>query len=61
MTNKVGAPLGSANRALKDGEEGATSFIHIKVKPSEKAAWVKASQEQGLSKWVKATLNKAVK
>ena len=57
-----GAPQGSANRAIKEGEEGETSFIHLRCKPSEKAAWVKAAEAQGgLSKWVKKILNESTK
>jgi hypothetical protein len=40
--------------------DGCTSNLHIKVKPSDKAAWVKAAQGHGgLSAWVKRVLNKA--
>ena len=57
-----GAPQGSANRALKKGEEGATSFIHLRCKPSEKSAWVKAAEaEGGLSKWAIEALNEKAK
>lgn len=55
---KPGAPKGSRNRALKDGEEGATSFLHIRCKPSDKARWVKAATGRGgLSEWVTKILN----
>jgi len=41
--------------------KGATSFLHLRCKPSEKAAWVKAAQGKGgLSKWVLDTLNRAI-
>lgn len=57
-----GGQKGNANSALKPGEEGATSFLHLRCKPSEKAAWVKAAESKGgLSAWAIKVLNKAAK
>lgn len=57
---KRGAPKGARNRALKDGEEGATSFLHLRCKPSDKARWVRTSSGQGgLSEWAIKVLNEA--
>ncbi len=57
---RPGAPKGARNRALKEGEEGATSFLHLRCKPSDKAMWVKAAAGQGgLSEWVTTMLNQA--
>lgn len=60
IKNSRGAPKGSKNRALKEGEEGATSFLHLRCKPSDKSRWVKAAQGNGgLSEWVIKWLNSA--
>jgi hypothetical protein len=54
---KVGAPKGSQN--AKKYDELATSFLHIRVTPADKAKWVKAATGNGgLSSWVIETLNK---
>lgn len=41
--------------------EGDTSFVHVSVKPSEKAAYVRqASKEgKGFQTWVREVLNRA--
>ncbi len=55
---KRGAPIGSQNRLGKTKDDGATSFLHIRCKPSDKAKWVHASQENGgIAAWVVKTLN----
>lgn len=59
-SKKRGAPKGSKNNTLKPGEEGATSFLHLRCKPSEKAAWLKAAEAHGgLSAWAIEMLNQA--
>lgn len=49
---------GNKNAAKDDG---ATSFIHARCKPSDKAKWVKASQSEGLklTEWIVKSLNSA--
>lgn len=57
--SKRGAPLGSRNKALKAGEEGATEFLHLRCRPSDKIKWQAAAGGEALSKWVTETLNSA--
>ncbi|MFA7301884.1 MAG: hypothetical protein WC069_06260 [Candidatus Shapirobacteria bacterium] len=47
--------------AVKDEAEVASSFLHIRAVPREKAAWVKAAKraKQKLAAWVTETLNTA--
>lgn len=49
----------TAGRPPKPEGQVATSHLHIRVKPRDKAAWVKAAQRRGmtLSEWVVDTLN----
>ena len=46
--------------ALKDDDQKASSFLHIRAHPRDKAAWVKAAkrQQQKLAAWVTETLNR---
>jgi uncharacterized protein (DUF1778 family) len=57
---KPGAKPGNTN--AQRGTEAATSYIHARCTPSEKAAWVRAAQLQGinLTEFVTKTLNSAV-
>ncbi len=43
--------------AIKD--DSATSYIHARCKPSDKAMWVKCAQAEGLrlTEWIVKTLN----
>lgn len=54
------APNGNHN-AAKDEADKATSFLHVRAVPRDKAAWVKAAKRarQKLAEWVTATLNRA--
>lgn len=52
---KPGGQKGNQN-AVKD-EGKATSHLHIRVTPEQKAAWVKAAAGKKLSGWVIETLN----
>lgn len=56
---KKGAKIGNKN-AVKD--DGATSFIHARCIPQDKATWVKAAQAENLklTEWIVKTLNSAV-
>lgn len=54
---KIKNPRGAGRKPAPDG---ATSFLHIRCKPAEKSAWVKAAYAQGgLSEWVIRQLNEA--
>lgn len=52
------APKGSKN--AQKGDEPASSFLHVRVTPRDKAGWVRASQASGLklAEWVIQALNK---
>jgi hypothetical protein len=52
---KPGGQLNNKN-AVKD-EGKATSHLHIRVTPEQKATWVKAANGKKLSEWVIETLN----
>ena len=60
MTTKTkGAQLGNTN--AQKGDKPADAYLHIRVLPSDKAAWVKYAQGRGgLSAWVIETLNNAL-
>ena len=57
---KPGAKPGNTN--AQRGTEAATSYIHARCAPSEKAAWVRAAQASGLklTEWIIQMLNNAV-
>lgn len=59
-TETRGAPKGNQNRLGKFKEDAATSFLHIKCRPQDKAAWVKAANGK-LSEFVVKSLNEASK
>ena len=56
VMNKQHGMTGKRN-AVK--EDGATSFIHARCKPSDKAVWVRAAQAEGLklTEWIVQRLN----
>lgn len=62
MTNnkKPGAKLGNTN--AQRGTEAATSYIHARCTPKDKANWVHAAQNEKLklTEWIVKTLNSAV-
>ena len=47
--------------AVKDEADVASSFLHVRVVPREKAAWVKAAKrrKKKLAEWTTETLNRA--
>lgn len=50
------------NKKAREGDGEKTSFIHIKVTPSDKALWVRASsrsEKKNLAEWVTDVLNQA--
>ena len=49
--------------ASKDEAERASSFLYVRAKKQDKAAWVRAAQRAGkkLSEWSTEILNKAAK
>jgi hypothetical protein len=57
---KPGAKPGNTN--AQRGDEAATSFIHARCTPHDKAGWVKAAQNENLklTEWIVKTLNSAV-
>jgi hypothetical protein len=55
---KPGAPKNNQNAAKDDG---ATSHLHMRCTPAEKAAWVHASGGEKLTDWVRNVLNNAAK
>lgn len=62
MTNqkaKTGAKSGNKN--AQKGDEPATSYLHARCCPSDKAAWVHAANRRGLklTEWVVQALNRA--
>lgn len=56
----MSAPEKNQN-AVKDESERASSFLHVRAVPHEKAGWVKAAKrrKKKLAEWVTATLNTA--
>lgn len=54
------APENNQN-AAKDVADKATSFLHVRAVPRDKAGWVKAAKRSGkkLAEWVTETLNSA--
>lgn len=56
---KPGAKPGNTN--AQRGAEAATSHIHTRCMPQDKAAWVKSAQKEGLklTEWIIKTLNRA--
>ena len=54
------APQKNQNAAKEDAQR-ASSFLHARVVPGDKAAWVKAAKREGkkLAAWVVDTLNSA--
>ena len=59
-SNKPGAKPGNTN--AQRGMETATSHIHSRCTPQDKAAWVRSAQAEGikLTEWIVKTLNNAV-
>ncbi len=57
---KPGAKPGNTN--AKRGTEAATSYIHARCTPQDKAMWVKAAQAKNLklTEWIVKVLNSAV-
>ena len=49
--------------AAKDVADKATSFLHVRAVPRDKAGWVQAAKRarQKLAEWVTDTLNNAAK
>lgn len=47
--------------AVKDEVDVASSFLHVRVVPRDKAAWVKAAawRKKKLAAWTTETLNRA--
>jgi hypothetical protein len=60
QNKKPGAKPGNTNAQISD--EAATSFIHARCTPKNKAAWVKAAQSEGLklTEWIVKNLNNSV-
>lgn len=56
----MSAPLNNQN-AVKEEAERASSFLHVRAVPRDKAGWVRAAQRRGqkLAAWVTETLNRA--
>jgi uncharacterized protein (DUF1778 family) len=56
---KPGAKPGNTN--AQRGESAATSFIHARCMPGDKAVWVRAAQAEHLklTEWIVKTLNSA--
>lgn len=56
----MSAPTKNQN-AVKDEADVASSFLHVRAVPRDKAGWVKAAKrrKQKLAAWVTATLNTA--
>jgi predicted HicB family RNase H-like nuclease len=54
------APENNQN-AVKEAADKASSFLYIRANPTDKSAWVRASNRSKtkLSKWVTETLNTA--
>lgn len=53
-----GAPRGNQH-AAKDEGDGLDAVLHLRVKGSEKNAWVKKAQKEGkkLAEWARDRLN----
>jgi predicted HicB family RNase H-like nuclease len=56
------APEKNQNAAKGEADK-ATSFLHVRAVPRDKAGWVKAAKRssKNLAEWVTATLNSAAK
>jgi len=56
----MAAPVKNQNAAKAEADK-ATSFLHIRVVPREKSAWVRAANRRGkkLAEWVTDSLNRA--
>ena len=56
---KVAAPKG--NKFNQKGDDPATSFLHARVTPRQKAGWVRAAQRENmkLTEWVIRELDRA--
>lgn len=56
-----GAPVGNQNAAKPEGD-GLDAVLNLRVKPSEKNAWVRQAQSEGkkLAEWVRERLNASV-
>lgn len=50
----------TGNKNAQRSDEGATSFMHIRLTPSQKASYVKAAQREGkkLTEWVIESLDR---
>ena len=56
------SPRGTGNQnAAKPEADRASSFLHIRCHPEEKANWQKAKGTGTLAMWVKEALNEASK
>jgi len=62
MDSQQHGNTGKRNAAKPDNDR-ASSYIHARCKPSDKAAWVKAAKSRGmkLTDWIVTTLNAAGK
>lgn len=58
MTQNMPAPAENQN-ARKPDSDRASSFLYVRCKPRDKAAWVRAAGQRGLSEWVVDALNRA--
>ena len=60
ILNDMPAPEKNQN-AVKDEADVASSFLHVRAVPSDKAAWVKAAKrrKKKLAEWTTETLNHA--
>jgi predicted HicB family RNase H-like nuclease len=54
------APQGNENAAKAEADK-ASSFLHLRARRRDKAAWVRAASRRGqkLAAWVTETLNRA--
>ena len=52
-------PAAKGSKNAQKGDAVASSFLHVRVTPRDKAGWVKAAQASGLklAEWVVKTLN----
>lgn len=57
---KMGPPKGNQN-GVKVAGKPATSHLHMRCRPDQKKAWLKAAMEDGmrLSEWICETLDEA--
>ena len=55
----MSAPQNNSN-AVKEDADRASSFLHIRCRPDEKAAWVRAASahDKKLARWVTDVLNR---